>query len=278
MARRIRPAGQPTRGKTALNRLRQVDVYASLVYGGMLGRGTPLVVDVGFGAFPWTTLEMRGRWLRFNPHLRVFGVEIDPERVEAARPYADPPAIDFRLGGFNLAGILGGEQARLIRCYNVLRQYDESAVGPALGTMAQALEPGGILIEGTSDPSGRIVACDVYKKTAHGSGDVLCHEALVFGTNFRGPVEPVDFQTILPKRLIHHMLDPVPAAFFAAWRGSFALARGAIGYNRGHSRREQWMAAAALLKSRYRYPIDLRTGLIRRGYVALHATLSEDRS
>ena len=32
-----------------------------------------------------------------------------------------------------------GERVRLIRCYNVLRQYEETAVHPALDTMVQAL-------------------------------------------------------------------------------------------------------------------------------------------
>ncbi len=260
--RRARPLGQPTRGKTALNRLRQIDVYVGLVGSGVLSGGSPLVVDVGFGAYAWTTLEMRERWLPFNPRLRVLGVEIDPERVEAALPYADPPAIDFKLGGFNLIDVLGDERARLIRCYNVLRQYDESAVGEALATMGRALEPGGILIEGTCNPSGRLVAFDVYRKT----GDGLEHEALVFGTAFRGPVDPGDFQAILPKRLIHHMLDPVPSAFFAAWKQAFARARGA-----GHSGRQQWHAAAVLLRAVY--PVDVRRRITHRGFLVVRGGL-----
>jgi hypothetical protein len=276
MPRRARSAGQPTRGKTALNRLRQIDTYVALALPGILAGGSPLVIDVGFGAYTWTTLEMREHWLRFNPRLRVLGVEIDPEWVTAARPYADPPAIDFRVGGFNLSDILdvpGGERARLIRCYNVLRQYDESAVRSALGMMAAALEPGGILIEGTSNPTGRIVAFDVYGQ----SGEALAHRALVFGTNFRGPVEPVDFQTILPRRLIHHMLDPRPSAFFEAWRKADTLIRGIAGYGAANSRktrRVQWIAAATLLKSRFDYPVDTRAGLFRRGYVTLRDPLS----
>src|SRR5258708_9893920 len=156
---------------------------------------------------------MRERWLRINPALRVLGVEIDPERVAAALPYAQPPTIDFRLGGFNLVDVLRNDRACVIRCYNVLRQYDESAVDPALATMAQALQPDGVLIEGTSNPSGRLVAFDVYQRSEIG----LSHRSLVFGSNFRAPVEPVDFQAILPKRLIHHMRDSVPSAFFSRW-------------------------------------------------------------
>jgi hypothetical protein len=278
-SRRARSAGQPTRGKTALNRLRQIDAYVALALPGILAGGSPLVIDLGFGAQPWTTLEMRERWLRFNPRLRVLGVEIDPARVAAAGPYADPPAVDFRLGGFNLSDILdmpGGKRARLIRCYNVLRQYDETAVRPALDMMAAALEPGGILIEGTSNPTGRIVAFDVYRQ----SGKALEHQALVFGTNFRGSVEPVDFQTILPMRLIHRMLDPELSAFFQAWRRAYTLSRGIADCGAANSRaarRAQWVAAARLLQSRVDFPVDTRSGLLRRGYVTLRDPLLPDR-
>lgn len=263
MLRRKRPLGQPTRGKTALNRLRQIDVYVALALESLLVGGVPLIVDVGYGVYPWTTLEMWERLLRLNARLRVLGVEIDPERVATAQPYAAPPYIDFQLGGFDLLRVLNGQRARLIRCYNVLRQYDERAVAPALAEMALALEENGVLIEGTSNPSGRLVAFDVYRMQK----DQLSHEALVFGTNFRAPVEAVDFQAILPKRLIHHMRDPVPAAFFEAWQREFVLLRAPDA-----DPRRVWIAAANNL--RQHHPVDSRPGLIRRGYVCARTALT----
>ncbi len=261
-----RPIGQATRGKTALNRLRQIDVYAALALENVLVGGAPLIVDVGYGAYPWTALEMADRLRRINPRLRVLGVEIDPERVAAAQPYADPPLIDFRLGGFNLRAVLNGERARLIRCYNVLRQYDESAVVPALMEMASVLEEGGVLIEGTSTPSGRLVAFDVYRRV----GGEMNHAALVFGTNFRSPVEAIDFQPILPKRLIHHMLDPTPAAFFAAWQHEFVLQRGTL-----RTPRERFVNSVRALQQHCpEYRIEWRAGLIRRGYLCVHTALT----
>lgn len=261
-----RAQGQPTRGKTALNRLRQVDVYIALAHPGSLTAGSPLMIDAGYGAQAWTALEMFERWLPLNPAIRLLGVEIDPERVAAALPYQQPGIIDFKLGGFNLNDILAGEKARLIRSYNVLRQYDESAVESALAAMAEALEPGGLLIEGTSNPTGRMVVFDVYRKTEAGN---LCHEELVFGTNFRQRLEPVDFQAVLPKRLIHHAQDTAPAAFFNAWRSALFVARGA-----GHlSPRHQWMYAARLLRERYHFPVDTRSRILRRGFLVLRDTL-----
>jgi len=262
---RRRPIGQPTRGKTALNRLRQIDVYVAVALANVLHGPRPLVVDVGYGAAAWTTLEMRARWLPLNPDLRVLGLEIDPERVAAALPYAAPPALDFKLGGFNVADHTGSGTVAVIRAYNVLRQYEESAVGAALAQMGEALRPGGILIEGTSTPSGRWVAFDVYEKVGGG----LAHRALVFGTNFRTPTTPVDFQTILPKRLIHHALDPDPAAFFAAWARCLARVRGVA----GEDRRRAWVLAAHALRSAYGYPIDRRDRILRRGFLPLFAPL-----
>lgn len=261
-----RPVGQPTRGKTALNRLRQVDNYIVLTHSRCLAGQSPLIVDVGYGAQAWTALEMWERWLPLNPNLRLIGIEIDPERVAAAQPYIQPEVVDFRLGGFNLTSVLETEKAAVIRAYNVLRQYEEQAVRDALAEMANSLALGGILIEGTSTPSGNIVAFDVYKKTAY---RLLVHQELVFGTNFRQWVTPVHFQAILPKRLIHHMQDEAPARFFEAWNRALQLAKagGLTG------QRQQWQLAAHRLHQQFGYPIDIRRRLLRRGFLSLRAAL-----
>ncbi len=260
--RRVKPVGQATRGKTALNRLRQIDTYIALNWSHVLSGGAPLVVDVGYGAQAWTALEMFERWLPLNAHLRLLGVEIDPERVAAAQIHAQPGCIGFRLGGFNLVDALGADSARVVRACNVLRQYDESAVEQALHSMARALETGGLMIEGTSTPSGRIAVFDVYQQHA-----LLTHRELVFATNFREALEPVHFQAILPKRLIHHTQEEPLAGFFAAWRRANTLARGT-----GQTGpRQRWINAARLLADRY--AVDTRVRLLRRGYLVVREKL-----
>jgi hypothetical protein len=266
MRRISRPQGEHTRGKTATNRLRQIDVYVALAMPEVLRGASPLAVDLGFGAAAWTTLEMAERWRRIEPSLRALGVEIDPERVAAAKPFADPPATRFELGGFNLTTVLGTERARIVRCYNVLRQYDESAVTEALTAIAGAVERGGVIVEGTSNPSGSMVAFDVWRV---GAGGTIAHGALVLGTNFSHDFEPRDFQTILPKRLIHRMLDEEPARFFDDWRRARAIARG---HGAGASKRA-WVATAELLRTQYGWPIDPRRRLAERGYLVVRKTL-----
>jgi hypothetical protein len=264
--------GQATRGKTALNRLRQVDTYIALAYEGLLRSAQPLAVDLGFGAQAWTTLEMYQRWATHNASLRVLGIEIEPTRVAEALPYAAPPKIDFKLGGFNIAAVLEGQQATIIRAYNVLRQYDAEAVWAALAQMGQALKVGGLLIEGTSNPSGRIVVFDLYRKTEAG----LVHRGIVFGTNFRARTHPLsitEFQTILPKRLIHQMLAPVPSRFFSVWAACEARSRSLTRLP------QRWPAAAYLLAGQCPdLAVDLRPRLLRRGFLHLNHSLCEEQA
>jgi hypothetical protein len=267
MPSRQRHHGQPTRGKTAENRLRQCDVFVALAMPGVLRGDRPLVVDVGFGAKPWTTLEMAARWRRLEPSLRVVGVEIDAQRVAEAQPVADPPATAFVGGGFNLAEVLGGERARVVRCLNVLRQYDEAEVETALAAMAQGMEVGGVLVEGTSNPTGGLMVFDVWKRG--GPDTALDHDALVFATNLREDVQPRDFQAILPKRLIHRMLDPVPAGFFADWQRAYEIAR-SLGVMQP---RRTWAEAATILRVKFGHPVDPRRGLVERGFLRVRGAL-----
>src|SRR5574341_467480 len=86
-----KPVGQPTRGKTASNRLRRVDNFILLYEPSLLTRigADSLFVDLGYGFDARTTLESASRFRRLNPDLRILGVEIDKERVENALPFAD---------------------------------------------------------------------------------------------------------------------------------------------------------------------------------------------
>lgn len=160
--------GLPTRGKTASNRLRRVDNFILLYEPALLARtsaGDPFrhafFVDLGYGFDARTTLESAARFRRVNPNLPILGVEIDKERVESALPYADS-ITHFRLGGFNLP-LLPGETVRLIRAFNVLRQYEEKNFVPAYETLARYVLPGGLMIEGTSNPFGSLWAANLAR-------------------------------------------------------------------------------------------------------------------
>src|SRR5690606_920101 len=163
------PQGEITRGKTAQNRLRPLDAYLCEHERALLTRrdgafADAPVVDLGYGRLPWTTVEMAERLRRVAPDLPVVGLEIDPERVEAARPW-EGPGLAFRRGGFELPI---ERPARLVRAMNVLRQYDEPAVEPAWRSMAERMLPGALLVEGTSDQPGRLVVVNLLRRRPDG--------------------------------------------------------------------------------------------------------------
>ena len=257
-----KPEGSITRGKTAANRLRRVDNFVAMYDPALLKRmdgdfSRALFVDLGYGAEATTTLESAERFRKLNPSLPVLGVEIDPERVAAAQPFADDQT-SFRLGGFNLP-LQPDETVRLIRAFNVLRQYDEAEFAPAYERLAQYVLAGGLMIEGTSDPFGRIWVANVTRK----SESEWDFEALVFSTSFRLGFDPAQFQAVLPKNYIHHVLPGEPIyEFIEAWKYSAA--------ETSHARvwgARQWFVAAAEALAGKGYNVDLKKKWLTKGWL-----------
>jgi len=276
-----RPLGQPTRGKTARNRLRRVDTFLAVYDPGLLRRADgpydgAFFVDLGYGAEPATTLESAERLRRINPALPVLGVEIDPERVAAAQPYADD-LTHFRLGGFNLPlrpRADGCQDAvRIIRAFNVLRQYEEREVAAAWEAMGESLLPGGLLIEGTSEPFGRVWVANVLRRDPHpsplpgGEGAGLRYEGLLFSTNFRLGFDPGQFQPVLPKNLIHRMTPGEPVyALMEAWKRAALETMAARVWGSRH-----WFVAAAHRLAALGYPVVLRRKLLAGGFLLIRS-------
>jgi hypothetical protein len=186
------PVGRVTRGTTGTNRLRRVDRYLAALPQ-LRSAPSPLVVDLGYGARPWTTLELAARLRAVAPGVRVLGLEIEPERVAAALPHATD-AVTFATGGFEVP-TPGDERPVLIRAMNVLRQYDESEVGAAWARTAGRLAPGGLLVDGTCDELGRI--CSWVDVAAAGPVRFTISLRLV------GLDSPAVVAERLPKALIH---------------------------------------------------------------------------
>jgi hypothetical protein len=192
-AGRARALGLPTRGTTHPNRLRRVDRWLAGTQSARLRDAVdPLVVDLGFGASPVTTVELADRLRDVRRDVRVLGLEIDPDRVAAAQRFADPPR-------------------------NVLRQYDEGSAAEAWRVMRGQLAPGGLLVEGTCDELGRR-ACWA---ALDGTGPLT----LTLSARVSSIERPSDLAERLPKALIHRNVpdEPVHAlltAFDQAWAAS----------------------------------------------------------
>lgn len=215
-----RPVGTVTRGTTAPNRLRRVDRWMTHALGGALRAPAdpPVVVDLGFGATPVTTVELRRRLAAVRPDVRVVGLEISPERVAAALRYAEPPGLDFALGGFEVP-VPHGQPVTVVRAFNVLRQYDEGQVPQAWQQVVGRLAPGGVLVEGTCDEVGRLAS---WVRVHRGEGGVPQPRSLTLAWRLAGLERPSTVAERLPKVLIHRNVpgEPVHEAIVAldrAW-------------------------------------------------------------
>lgn len=244
MSSRPRPIGTVTRGTTNPNRLRRADRWLVATERRRLSNAAdPLVVDLGFGASPVTTLELRDRLRRICPDVRVVGVEIDPDRVAEGQRIADPPSLTFRHGGFEL-GLAAGERPILVRAFNVLRQYDEADVPGAWGVIVERLAPDGLLVDGTCDEIGRIASWVAV--TAAGP------QSLTISVQTASVDRPSVVAERLPKVLIHRNVPGEPVHAFltdldAAWDRAAAVT--------AYGPRARFLDAARSLHAAGRWPI-----------------------
>jgi SAM-dependent methyltransferase len=206
----------------------------------------PVVVDLGFGASPVTTLELADRLAALRGvgrPVRVVGIEVDPERVASALGHARP-GVEFRHGGFE-APLPGDARPLVIRAANVLRQYPEGEVAAAWRTMRDRLAPGGLLVEGTCDELGRTAAW-VGIAAPGWDGQPVVPETLTISLALAHLDMPSDVAERLPKALIHHNVPGQPVhrlltALDGAWQRS--APHGVFGP------RQRWVAALEVLRS-----------------------------
>jgi hypothetical protein len=228
-----KPLGRSTRGKTAPNRLRKTDAFLAVAFPALVRHLPGLYVDLGYGASPVTTEETWRRLRRLDPRARVLGVEMR-----------------------------SGERVAVIRAFNVLRQYDEAAVAGALATLGAVLAQGGLLIEGTSDPHGRLLAFNLFRKAG-----ALERAGVVLAPRLGADFAPRTLRAVLPKAFIHHA-EPAGAIdrFFTAWDAAWQRARGGA-----RTPPQRFVAAAGVLAERGGYALDRREVLLRRGFLWLGA-------
>ncbi|MET9802962.1 class I SAM-dependent methyltransferase [Streptomyces sp. NPDC006368] len=235
MAPRItRPVGTTTRGTTNPNRLRRMDRWITAVHGPALLRAAtaPVAVDLGYGAAPWTAVELLARLRTADPRARVVGVEIEPARVAAAQPYARE-GLAFVHGGFEVP--VAGAPA-LIRAANVLRQYDEAEVVAVWERLCARLAPGGLLVEGTCDEIGRR-----HVWVALGPEGP---RTVTFATRLGSLERPSDLAERLPKALIHRNVPGEPVHAFLR---DFDRAWAAASPYASLGARQRWIAAVRAL-------------------------------
>ncbi|WP_065965108.1 methylase [Curtobacterium sp. UCD-KPL2560] len=230
------PIGNVTRGTTGVNRLRRVDRWiASLP--ALRRTDDPLVADVGYGARPTTTLELRDRLARVRPDVEVTGIEIEPARVALANA-GTRDGVTFRLGGFETP-TPGNRRPAVIRAFNVLRQYDESAVVDSWRIMQDRLQPGGALVEGTCNEVGRVASWVTLDE----------HAPRTFTVSLRlaGLDVPSVVAERLPKALIHRN---VPGERVHAFLRDLDLAWAVAAPLGTYGPRQRWIATVHGMRDR----------------------------
>lgn len=228
----------PTRGTTGANRLRRADrwlMHSARVRAALQSAADPVVVDLGYGRLPVTTWELAGRLRAVRPDVRVVGLEIDPLRVQSAQKETGDDRVEFRVGGFELAGL----QPVLVRAFNVLRQYPEDAVAGAWQTMQSRLAPGGLIVDGTCDELGRRGCWVLLDRDGPVSLTLACDP--------RSIERPSDLAERLPKVLIHNNIagQPVNALLESADRAWAAAAGQSVFGPRARWRAMREMLSAA---------------------------------
>jgi SAM-dependent methyltransferase len=250
----VRPDGEITRGTTNPGRLRRVDRWITQALSPVLRAvERPLVVDLGFGASPVTTLELYRRVRAVAPGAEVTGLEIDPARVAAARRDLaalraagdELPGLSFAAGGFELPLPC---RPVVVRAFNVLRQYPEERTWAAWSRLRSGLAPGGVLVEGTCDEIGRRavwVTLPAPPRTTEASGRHPVSQPLItFAARLASLDRPSDLAERLPKALIHRNVPGEPVHQFLR---DFDQAWDRAAPYSAFGPRQRWLTAVASL-------------------------------
>ena len=240
-----------TRGTTNPSRLRRVDRWIThLIHHVAAASPSPLIVDLGFGASPVTTIEMYRRIRVVRPDAEVTGLEIDPARVAYARDRLaalraggeELPGLSFAAGGFELPV---PRRPALVRAFNVLRQYPEDRAWTAWSRLRAGLAPGGALVEGTCDEIGR--RC-VWVTLPGQPAEDRQGGLITFSARLASLERPSDLAERLPKTLIHRNVPGEPVHEFLR---DFDRAWDTAAPYSVFGPRQRWLAAVTALSARW---------------------------
>lgn len=252
----MRAEGEVTRGTTNPGRLRRVDRWISgtqravLQGSALAGAERPLIVDLGYGTSPVTTLELYRAVKKVAPDAEVTGLEIDPDRVASANRYLSAlraagdelAGLSFARGGFELPV---SRRPVLVRAFNVLRQYQEDRAWAAWARLRDGLAAGGVLVEGTCDELGRR---SVWVTLSQAS------QMITFSARLASLGRPSDLAERLPKVLIHRN---VPGEQVHAFLRDLDHAWACAAPQSVFGLRQRWLAAVAAVAQDWpviRYP------------------------
>ncbi|ETO33044.1 hypothetical protein RFI_04061 [Reticulomyxa filosa] len=300
-----------TFGKTHINRLRRIDVLLTKQFSYLFDPYpliSPVVVDIGYGDSPITTLEMANAIHSQNKEVEVVGCEIDGKRVRFAKSFVEnlvssatmastqqqfsrvnTNKMNFYQCGFEFLSHVSKKKNEeksqqkvvLIRCMNVLRQfYDESNVKNIHQTLCQQLCDNGILCEGTSNKFGSYWCVNLLNSRCQ------C-VAIVFGCNLKRDkglktdhFHPKNWQPFLPKNLIHRVNnekgdDTIIYDFFTEWRQSYEEMKFSL-HIYGNIRQHFIQTIQHFSSKTQTFKVERKLSLVKRGFIELMSKKSPD--
>jgi hypothetical protein len=165
--------------------------------------------------------------------VRVLGLEQEPARVAEA-----VQGCELMVGGFEALPAFFG-QAAIVRALNVVRGYRADEVEGIHRALCGPLVEGGLLLEGSTDVEGHVLACHVFRCAP---ANLVAHDGLLLYTDLSRGFSPWLFRDVLPRDLrravvpgsaVHRQFTAWAAASDAAGAGATAAARFLSGLRAG---------------------------------------------
>jgi hypothetical protein len=217
---------RPARARTRAGRLAALDIWLLerepvLLDPAEPPSATPLFVDVGFGERPVTTLETSAALRAVSDAWKVIGIELDPSRALQAQNECASDHVSFLRGGFREVAACE-PKARVIRVMNVLRSYPPEQIESIHGILAGGLVDRGLLIEGTSDASGHVLAAWLIRR----EGNVPRKQGLLFHTDFARGFCPWLLRDFLPRDVRRSVQPGTPIhGLLSDWHAAWSVVR-----------------------------------------------------
>lgn len=159
---------------------------------------------------PWTTIDLADALASLPAAPEVVGIDLDPANIARAQPLSRS-GLSFVVSGFALPDC--ARPALLVRAMNVLRGYPREQIPAAHAEMGESLVSGGLLVEGSSGPTGEVLTAHLIRRT----GDDLRFESLLFSTDFSRGFAPLLFRDRLPRDLRGYTKDSPVGDLFHQW-------------------------------------------------------------
>ncbi|MBI5532930.1 MAG: methylase [Deltaproteobacteria bacterium] len=217
---------RPARARTRAGRLAPLDVWllkreSSLPDRSERSSATAVFLDVGFGERPVTTLETWEALRAVSEPWKVIGIELDPSRALRAQDESGSDQVSFVRGGFREVASCE-PKARVIRVMNVLRSYPPDQIESIHRMLAGGLVNRGLLIEGTSDTCGHVLAAWLIRR----EGNEPRKRGLLFHTDFTRGFCPWLLRDFLPRDIRRGVQQGTPIhGLLSDWHAAWSVVR-----------------------------------------------------